>query len=379
MNWLVVLALIPLLWRLGAQFLPAQWTEPYAYWDSDSLNDGVASWGNMGYWVSLSIYPQSEETDRRRERSPSQKPTKRSHVAFSNSPMHSATTWSWILGTGPVILSVRLRCLSSGDTWLDEVTPLIFAVMHLESNPKHLVAIASLPADTETAQRRVNQYFIEHTGVPTETTWYTGSASFRPNKDFDHPLYPMRGFLGEKLSGEEVVEDVEEQVVFDADSEVDDSAAPLKEAPKEAGPEPYDLVYILDAIYHFPPNLGAFVKSVQPSLRKGSGVLAYTDIIAPPAMGKFPGRMLATLIATLVRIPPDNLTGAPKSIADYKDGLENMGYINVRVEDWTQNVFPGLATNLKARGGVWQVVGWMADKAASTGWKFVAVRVERPA
>jgi hypothetical protein len=58
MNWLVVLALVPLIWRLAVQFLPAQWTEPYAYWDADTLNDGLARWSNMGYWVSSVCHTQ---------------------------------------------------------------------------------------------------------------------------------------------------------------------------------------------------------------------------------------------------------------------------------------------------------------------------------
>lgn len=218
--------------------------------------------------------------------------------------------------------------------------------------------------------------------MPTETTWYTGSASFRPNKDFDHPLYPMRGFLGDK-QGHEESEDVleaEEQVVFATDG---DEEAPVEEldakVEAKSGPDPYDLVYILDAIYHFAPDLGTFVSSVLPALRKGSGVLAYTDIIAPPALGKFPGRMLANLIATFLRVPAKNLSSGPKTVDEYTAGLRNLGFTNIRVEDWTEHVFPGLANNLKQRGGAWQVVAWLADKAAASGWKYVAVRAERPA
>lgn len=368
MNWLVVLALIPLIWRLAAQFLPAQWTEPYAYWDADSLNDGLARWSNMGYWAVSIHNPTAQKLTLRLGRSHSQKPTKRSPAAFTSLPMRSETTSSLTSPTGREIRSVRFMRYPAAQ---------LISVMHLESNPKHLVAIASLPSDTETAQRRVNQYFIEHTGVPTETTWYTGSGAYRPNKDFDHPLYPMRGFLGETVRGKEVVEPVEEQVVFSDDEQVLEEAQPKSQAPE--GPEPYDLVYILDAVYHFPPNLGTFVASVLPSLRKGSGVLAYTDIIAPPSLSKLPGRILANMIATFLRVPASNLSRGPKSLADYKDGLENMGYTNVRVEEWTRHVFPGLAANLKQRGGLWQIAGWLADKASSSGWKYVAVRAERPA
>lgn len=219
--------------------------------------------------------------------------------------------------------------------------------------------------------------------MPTETTWYTGSASFRPNKDFDHPLYPMRGFLGDTAQGHEDpdhVLDVEEQVVFATDGDED---APVEEldakVEAQSGPEPYDLVFILDAIYHFPPDLGTFLSSVLPSLRKGSGVIAYTDIIAPPALGKFPGRILANFIATFLRVPIKNLSSGPKNIVEYTNGLRNLGFTNIQVVDWTEHVFPGLANNLRKRGGAWQIVAWLADKAAASGWKYVAVRAGRPA
>lgn len=56
MNWIVVLALIPLAWRLAVNSFPSQWIEPYAYWDSRVLNspgaDGrLPTWRNVGFWV----------------------------------------------------------------------------------------------------------------------------------------------------------------------------------------------------------------------------------------------------------------------------------------------------------------------------------------
>jgi SAM-dependent methyltransferase len=177
----------------------------------------------------------------------------------------------------------------------------------------------------------------------------------------------MRGFLGEP--GGTVEE--EEQIVFGEE----DVEAPKQPKEKAAGPEPYDLVYVLDALYHFPPSRGSFVASVLPNLRHG-GVLAYTDILAPPSLSAFPGRLLANLLSLLLRVPTANLVSG-LSLEEYKAALESTGY-TAQVEDWTTHVFPGLAANLKARGRAWSVAGWLAEKAVVSGWKYVAVRAQRP-
>jgi hypothetical protein len=59
---ILVIGLIPLIFRLGPLVLPTIWTEPYAYWSSESLNrlegqdKATTFWRNQGYWkVCLSI------------------------------------------------------------------------------------------------------------------------------------------------------------------------------------------------------------------------------------------------------------------------------------------------------------------------------------
>jgi hypothetical protein len=56
MNWLLIIAAFPLLWRVLVPLVPPQYIEPYAFWDPISLNtagaDGrVPRWRNMGYWA----------------------------------------------------------------------------------------------------------------------------------------------------------------------------------------------------------------------------------------------------------------------------------------------------------------------------------------
>lgn len=240
-------------------------------------------------------------------------------------------------------------------------------MIHLESNPKRLVALTSLPHETEQAQNLVADYLLEqHGGRATLIDWYTASASYRPNKDFEHPLHPMRGFTGGAGGSEEVGEDDDnEQAVLEATKEQE-----------QAGPEPYDLITILDAVYHFPPERGAFLHSLLPSLRKG-GVVAYTDFIAPASLSQLPYSLLAKFAAAVLRVPPSNLTNSPKTLDAYKAGLQGMGYRNVKIEDWSGNVWRGIAGNLRARGGVWAVLAWAAEQADKAGWKYVAVRAER--
>lgn len=53
---LLIIGLIPLLFKLGPLILPETWLESYAYWDASTLNqtpgqDGRPSqWRNMGSW-----------------------------------------------------------------------------------------------------------------------------------------------------------------------------------------------------------------------------------------------------------------------------------------------------------------------------------------
>ena len=60
---LLVIASLPLIFRVAPLFLPGEWLEPYAYWSSASLNakyggDGVRSqWRNLGWWKVRSGYP----------------------------------------------------------------------------------------------------------------------------------------------------------------------------------------------------------------------------------------------------------------------------------------------------------------------------------
>lgn len=171
----------------------------------------------------------------------------------------------------------------------------------------------------------------------------------------------MRGYLGKRDIAQAPFES------DDPESEPDQVSAPA--------PPPYDLVYILDAIYHFPPSVPYFLASVLPALRPGSGVIAYTDILPPPHVNAALGHLV---LPTVLGVPARNLMQRPKTLEAYEALLGRIGFEDVVVEDWSQGVWPGFAKNLRDRGGVWATVGRGISAAESTGWRFIAARARRP-
>lgn len=140
---------------------------------------------------------------------------------------------------------------------------------------------------------------------------------------------------------------------------------------KVDGPPPYDLVYILDGIYHFPPSVPHFLRSVKHAVAPGVGVLAYTDIVPPATLSPLFARVV---LSPLLGVPVTNLLQRPNSIEAYQTMVEASGWSNVTVQDWSQQVLPGFATFLESRGGAWAYVGNLVHRAHAAGWKVYAVR-----
>ena len=178
----------------------------------------------------------------------------------------------------------------------------------------------------------------------------------------------MRGYLGGKRDG--ILEDADD---FDEDKDCE-SFQEVNEMALSAGPLKYDLVYILDAIYHFPPSVPYFLAQVLPALRPG-GTVAYTDILPPPRVSNILGHLI---LPPLLSVPTRNIMSRPKDLDEYKRLLLRVGYEDVRIEDWSEGVWKGFAENLKGRGGVWSWVGWSVDAADRNEWKYLALRARRP-
>ena len=71
------------------------------------------------------------------------------------------------------------------------------STLHLSSAspPAHLTALTSLSSETRAARDLINNRFPN---LDTQIEWFIGSAIYRPGKDLDHPLNPMRGYLGKR-------------------------------------------------------------------------------------------------------------------------------------------------------------------------------------
>ena len=218
--------------------------------------------------------------------------------------------------------------------------------LHLNSPtpPTHLDALTSQSSDTAFAQDLIAS---RHPDSKTDLDFFTDSASYRPGKDLQHPLNPMRGFMGDRSIS----------------------------ADQEPSAPPYDLVYILDAIYHFQPSVFHFLTSVLPVLRAGTGILVYTDILPPADLSTILGQLV---LPPLLSVPSKNLVSRPKTLEGYKEKLQKIGYVDVEIQDWTCSVFDGLAAHLSTKGTLWSWVGSLIGRADQSGWKFVAVRARRP-
>lgn len=236
--------------------------------------------------------------------------------------------------------------------------------MHLSQDtpPSSLIALTSLRSETTQAQQLIQD---RHPELSHLVSWHTNSASFHPSstspKNLDHPLNPMKGYMGTS----------------------DGSAAPVEEDPAEdegdhveipqTSSGGYDLIYILDSVYHFPPALPHFLTTAIQSLAPG-GVIAYTDVVPPSNLPSWLGYWI---LPTALGVPTRNLMNRPKDLEAYKAQLEKIGYVDVRIEDWSKEVYPGFAKFLWTKGGFWKGVAKGAEWAFKNDWKFIAVRAAK--
>jgi SAM-dependent methyltransferase len=175
----------------------------------------------------------------------------------------------------------------------------------------------------------------------------------------------MKGYMGAPSSADSDDYDDDEEPV---------SASEENSQGHDTSKNGYDLIYILDSIYHFPPSVPHFLTTALSSLSPG-GVIAYTDVLPPPNL---PPWLSYWVLPTLVGVPVRNLASRPARLEEYTAQLNKIGYTGVDIEDWTDEVFPGFARFLREKGGPWTLVARGAEWAYRGGWKFVAVRAEKP-
>jgi SAM-dependent methyltransferase len=133
----------------------------------------------------------------------------------------------------------------------------------------------------------------------------------------------------------------------------------------------FDSILALDCAFHFNTRHKFLEQSFQKLTPGGS--IALTDICFSTSSVNTRRTRLITSIVKL--IPRYNQI----SVEDYVDKMEQIGYIDVVLEDITPEVIPGFVVFLKSRGWGWWVSGSMMDwYLSNTGARVVIVSGRRP-
>ncbi|KAJ3225670.1 hypothetical protein HDU81_007715 [Chytriomyces hyalinus] len=123
-----------------------------------------------------------------------------------------------------------------------------------------------------------------------------------------------------------------------------------------------DSVVSLDACYHF-NSRKKFLKQSFEILKPGTGLFSISDIILGPGFDKNNASFVDTLFLRIfcanARVPMENLV----SLKDYKVQIEEAGFVDVEIQDVTEQVFPGLLRFVRRQGvaleGIADPYKWM--------------------
>jgi hypothetical protein len=127
-------------------------------------------------------------------------------------------------------------------------------------------------------------------------------------------------------------------------------------------------IIALDCAYHF-ASRDAFLRQSLCRLAPG-GTIALADL----AVSKPLPFVLRTVLSKLLSVRSENMI-TPEI---YVDRLKAIGYVNVRVEDISHDVFPGFQTFLRSRGGLWRIMGLMIGSWVTAGGRFLIVSASKP-
>ena len=130
----------------------------------------------------------------------------------------------------------------------------------------------------------------------------------------------------------------------------------------------FSTILALDCAYHFRTR-SDFLRQGFLRLEPGGKIaladLCFTDRTNP----------VTVILRLLGTIPPRNIV----TIQEYMRILENIGYVDISIEDISQDVFPGFCKFLAQRGMGWMVFSWVMSRVAASGVRFVIVTGEKPA
>lgn len=131
----------------------------------------------------------------------------------------------------------------------------------------------------------------------------------------------------------------------------------------------YDTILALDCAYHFQTRRD-FLRQCFDRLVPG-GRIALADIcFDSAAMQKLSTKLFITTIRAM---PRQNALSKEQYVAD----MLSMGYVDVKMEDISEDVFPGFVRLLKGKGWTWWVFGNVISLLASCGARFVVVSASK--
>jgi hypothetical protein len=203
--------------------------------------------------------------------------------------------------------------------------------------PSHLTGITSLKAHYQRSADRVTRLHASQSGLEPvpDVVLRHGDAVFRPGaKSEDHPLDPS------------------------------------------SQSSPYTAILALDCAYHFNTR-SSFLRQSFLRLTPG-GRIALADICFTPAA--LQTNLFHNLISirTLVRLsglmPRSNMISTDQYVSE----MQRIGYMDVQMEDLSDNVFPAFTKFLRRRGGGWwvfaSILGWWAGR----GMRFIVISGKKP-
>jgi len=139
---------------------------------------------------------------------------------------------------------------------------------------------------------------------------------------------------------------------------------------------PYTAILALDCAYHFNTR-SSFLRQSFHRLAQG-GQIALADICFTPTALQTNLCHRLTSIRTLVRLsglmPHSNMISTDQYVSE----MWGIGYMDVQMEDISDDVFPAFTKFLKRRGGGWwvfaSILGWWAGR----GMRFVVISGKKP-
>ncbi|KAG6878387.1 hypothetical protein C0993_007569 [Termitomyces sp. T159_Od127] len=127
----------------------------------------------------------------------------------------------------------------------------------------------------------------------------------------------------------------------------------------------FDRILALDCAYHFNTRFD-FLRQGYSKLAPG-GRIALADICFEAKMLR--SRRVWFLSSVFRLMPKHNIVSAEEYVTQMRD----IGYVDVKLEDITGEVFPGFVRFLKSRGMGWRFFGSVVDWYSKAGARFVIV------